>query len=333
MAGGLTPLPSLIEMLRLDPSLTGLGAQLTEEERVMQGILAQLKERAAAAGAEAGAARTRFEKAQAAPEPSGGAGDIITRLGGDVASAVSGNPRFAARAETTVANERADRLRKRGESLATLRDEYLRRAEIAMKADQLDVATKLQAQAAKVDNLHEQLQKRQQNVFSAEQNRLDREARATEGRLDRAAQLERARIEADQRLSTAKNAAQRGLLTRNQLITTERMLFNAINKKDAKGNRIVNVEDAKNQLLQIKELHSGRLQHEVTPELMVKRLEAFNTRIDQMGLPKAGGFLGMGAKEIAGPTFTDDEIEALLARYFSEEEINAYYERVTKRGK
>lgn len=316
----LSTLPSLLEMLKLDPALTQMGAELTEQEKLQQALIETLRQRATEAQGGADQARQRFQGALQTPVEGGGAGDILSRLGGGIASALSGNQRFAQRAEMDVAQGAQQRATTREQKLQLLQDEYMRRADIAQQAGQLEFATKYQAQALKVEQLQQRIKDAQQKVFMERQAKAGHEQSERESLRSAQTALEVAKINAASRSDTAKLGynLKTGLMLRDFYVKERnKLLFLARNKDTDK--------DA---------LRTGLLAHEInrldgeTPEAMADRLERLRDPYDRNRYLVVNAPVNklMGGPRAETPE-VDDAILEVLRTFFTEEELEAAKKR------
>lgn len=155
--------PSMVDVINMFNAPSKLAGQTLEEaQKALVDEIAAYASLAQNATTQADSAQQAYDTALAEPEPGLPVSSIGQSLLGNIASAVSGDPRFGQNVQARQAQELSQIQRTRMERLTALRDRYTRLADIAERMKNQDFMLKYNQKEMQV-----------QKLIDAEQKRLD----------------------------------------------------------------------------------------------------------------------------------------------------------------
>lgn len=121
---------------------------------------------------EAGQAQQQYQEAAAAPAPEVPPLDaFLETLVGNVASVIARDPNFRQRSQQRIETKKSDLLKARSDNLQALRDVYVRKAEEAKEAKDLEGQEKFRNKAEAAERRIEEIENRHKNALLLEEAR------------------------------------------------------------------------------------------------------------------------------------------------------------------
>jgi hypothetical protein len=160
----------------MDPATLAESLRRQQEE--------ELAARTLAATQSAQSAGQEYQTAAQAPQPELNIFEqLIPALFGNVASVLSQNPVFGERGQEQVQQSRATLLQARAQNLSMLREVWNKKADAAQQAGDFEAEAKARTKLESLHNTYDTVKQNADRAFTAEQNRLNREAQITQARI------------------------------------------------------------------------------------------------------------------------------------------------------
>lgn len=268
-------LKALLASSGLDTSLAGtLSGLYSGEQAASDQLQKQLADRARAAQGTADTAQQTYQQAASEPAPGPSAEQGLTSLFGNLASAVSGQPRYAEQAQQRLAVERGQSAQRRMERLQALEQDYTRKAQMAAQLNNADLEFEFITKAQKVHQATEKISefitsaaaKKEERAQDLKMKKMELGSKEREGAAERAKDIRVAEI-----MAGARGGAVREGFTAEGLMKKDYYNTNLIKlrylAKNAKA-----PEDRENARTGLVELAANRLVDETSEAKMLERL-------------------------------------------------------------
>jgi hypothetical protein len=208
-------LDSLIGLQQMDPVYRdALFSQMGLAKTAQAGmgdLMSQLSQDALAAQGGLLSAESKYAGALQQPPPTEGPGEVTSSFFGNLATGLTGQPRYSEQAEAGNTRDLNALMEQRKEQLASLHENVTKRAALAQQLGNLKLSTSLQQQASQVERALDGIDKIQEGRLKMESDKLlqgQKDAAEMERlRLRLKSEEEQARIRAGQAASAEMDAA------------------------------------------------------------------------------------------------------------------------------